>query len=54
VELWAGAVVVAALGVALFRLRRGRADVMDYHDIDTPRVDEVPRRRGDGGGDAGW
>jgi hypothetical protein len=50
VELVIGAVLAGALGVALLRLRRGRADVMDYHDIETPRLDEANRRSpGDGG-----
>ena len=49
--LVAGAVVVA-VGAGLNHLRRTRARVMDYHQIETPRINE-PTRGGDGGGGGG-
>ena len=45
-------VVVVAVGVGLNHLRRTRDRVMDYHHIETPRINE-PTRGGDGGGGAG-
>jgi hypothetical protein len=48
-ELLVGVLVAGALVATFLRLRRGRADVMDYHGIETPRISEATRGGGDGG-----
>ena len=45
-------VVVVAVGAGINHLRRTRSRVMDYHHIQTPRINE-PTRGGEGGGSAG-
>ena len=42
-------VVVVAVGAGLNHLLRTRDRVMDYHHIETPRINETTRG-GDGGG----
>lgn len=47
-------VVVVAVGAGLNHLRRTRDRVMDYHHIETPRINEPTRGGGgDGGGGGG-
>lgn len=45
-------VVAGALVAVLVHLGRGRARVMGYHDIETPRLNE--RTRGENGGATPW
>lgn len=48
-ELLVGALVAGALVATFLRLRRSRADVMDYHGIETPRINEATHGGGGGG-----
>jgi hypothetical protein len=52
VELLVVIVVVGALVAGFIRARRSRGNVMGYHDIETPRVNQT-RRGGRGDDDGG-
>lgn len=52
-ELLVGVLVAGALVATFVRLGRTRADVMDYHGIETPRISEATREGGSGGGENG-
>ena len=53
-ELLVVILVVGGLVAGFIRLLRSRGNVMEYHDIETPRVNQASRGGdGDGGGGGG-